>query len=82
MTMLETLAIHWNMDPELFSIGSFSLRWYGLLFISGFVLGWYIFRWFFRREGLPESLLDPLLYTLLIGTIIGSRLGHCIFLSA
>jgi prolipoprotein diacylglyceryl transferase len=79
MTMLETLAIHWSMNPEIFSLGPLSIRWYGLLFISGFILGWFIFKWFFNREGLPESLLDPLLYTLLIGTIVGARLGHCLF---
>ena len=67
------------MNPEIFSLGPLSVRWYGLLFISGFVLGWYIFRGFFRKEGVPETLLDPLLYTLLIGTIVGARLGHCLF---
>ena len=77
--MFETLAINWNMNPEIFSLGPLSVRWYGLLFISGFVLGWYIFRGFFRKEGVPETLLDPLLYTLLIGTIVGARLGHCLF---
>lgn len=76
---MELLAIHWNVDPVIFSIGSFGLRWYSLLFVSGFIIGWYLFRWFFRREGVPEKLLDPLLYTLLIATIVGARLGHCIF---
>ena len=79
MNMFETLAIHWNMNPEILSLGPISIRWYSILFISGFILGWYIFRGFFRREGVPESLLDPLLYTLLIGTIVGARLGHCLF---
>ena len=73
------LAIHWNVDPVFFHIGPLQVRWYGLLFISGFILGWYIFRWFFRREGVKEELLDPLLYTLLICTIVGARLGHCLF---
>ena len=77
--MFETLAIHWNVDPVIFSIGSVELRWYSLLFISGFILGWFIFKWFFKREGISEKLLDPLLYTLLIGTIVGARLGHCLF---
>jgi prolipoprotein diacylglyceryl transferase len=77
--MLETLAIHWDVNPEIFSLGVVSIRWYSLLFISGFILGWYIFKWFFRREGISEKLLDPLLYTLLIGTIVGARLGHCLF---
>ena len=77
--MLETLAIHWDVNPEIFSLGAVSIRWYSLLFISGFILGWYIFKWFFKREGISEKLLDPLLYTLLIGTIVGARLGHCLF---
>ena len=77
--MFELLAINWHVNPEIFSIGALSIRWYSLLFISGFILGWFIFRGFFRREGVPESLLDPLLYTLLIGTIVGARLGHCLF---
>lgn len=73
------LFVHWHMNPEIFHIGAISIRWYSILFVSGFVLGWFIFKWFFKREGLPLTLLDPLLYTLLIGTIIGARLGHCIF---
>ena len=77
--MFEFLAVHWNVDPVIFHIGSLGIRWYSLLFISGFILGWYIFKWFFKREGVSESLLDPLLYTLLIATIVGARLGHCLF---
>ena len=76
---MELLAIHWNVNPVIFSIGSLGIRWYSLLFVSGFIIGWYLFRWFFRREGVPEKLLDPLLYTLLIATIVGARLGHCCF---
>ncbi len=76
---MQLLAIHWHVDPVLIHIGSFGIRWYSLLFVSGFVIGWYLFRWFFRREGVSEKLLDPLLYTLLIATIVGARLGHCIF---
>lgn len=77
--MFEALAINWNVDPIIFSIGPLEVRWYSVLFISGFILGWFMFRWFFRREGISEKLLDPLLYTLLIGTIVGARLGHCLF---
>lgn len=77
--MVDLLFVHWHVDPVLFHIGSLGIRWYSLLFISGFILGWYLFRWFFRREGIDEKVLDPLLYTLLIATIVGSRLGHCLF---
>ena len=76
---MEALIVRWNLNPAIFQIGGFELRWYSLLFVSGFILGWFIFKWFFRREGIPEKMLDPLLYTLLICTIVGARLGHCLF---
>ena len=69
--MIETLIVNWHMNPEILHLGPLSLRWYSVLFVSGFVLGWFIFKYFFRREGVPQTLLDPLLYTLLFGTIVG-----------
>ena len=77
--MLDILALHWNVDPVLLHLGPISLRWYSLLFVSGFIFGWYMVRSFYRREGVDEKLLDPLLYTMLISVIVGARLGHCIF---
>ena len=77
--MLTLLSIHWHVNPILFHIGSLEIRWSGLLFVSGFVIGWYLFKWFFTREKVDTKLMDPLLYTLLIATIVGARLGHCIF---
>ena len=77
--MFGSLFIHWNMNPEIFRIGGFAVRWYGLLFVSGFVLGYWMVSKFFDREGVNKKILDPLLYTLLIGTLVGARLGHCIF---
>lgn len=77
--MLDFLFVHWHVNPVLFHIAGLEIRWYSLLFVSGFIIGWYIFRWFMRREGVPEKVLDPLLYTLLICTIVGARLGHCLF---
>ncbi|MBR4428355.1 MAG: prolipoprotein diacylglyceryl transferase [Clostridia bacterium] len=74
------LFVTWDVNHELVHLwGNFGLRWYSLLFVSGFIIGYFIFRWFVRREGVKESILDPLLYTLLIATIVGARLGHCIF---
>jgi len=77
--MTDLLFVHWHVDPVIFSIGPVSIRWYSILFVSGFVLGWFLFKWFCKREKLPLSLLDPLLYTLLLATIVGARLGHCLF---
>ena len=77
--MFQQLVVHWHVDPVLFHIFGLEIRWYALLFVSGFIIGWYLFRWFVRREGIPETVLDPLLYTLLFCTIVGARLGHCLF---
>ncbi|MBQ6911386.1 MAG: prolipoprotein diacylglyceryl transferase [Bacteroidales bacterium] len=76
---MEYLVVNWNIDPVIFHLGGIELRWYSVLFVSGFILGWYIMRSFFRREKINESLLDPMLYMLLICTIVGARLGHCLF---
>ena len=77
--LMRELVVHWHVDPAILHIGAFELRWYSLLFVSGFILGWFIFKWFFQREKIDTKLLDPLLYTLLICTIVGARLGHCLF---
>lgn len=71
--------IKWNLDPEIFSLGPLSIRWYGLLFALGFVVGYIIFQQFFRKEGIKEELLDKLTIYVALGTIIGARLGHVIF---
>ncbi len=76
---MDLLAVHWNIDPVILHLGSFELRWYSLLFVGGFILGWYIMKSFFVREKISTDLLDPMLYMLLLCTIVGARLGHCIF---
>ena len=72
-------SITWDVDPEIFRIGNFALRWYGLLFASGFFLGYLIFLRIFKREGLSVELLDKLTMYMAIGTIVGARLGHTLF---
>lgn len=77
--MLGLLFVYWNMNPEIFRIGGFAVRWYGVLFVSGFILGYWMFTKFCQKERVDTKMLDPLLFTLLIGTLVGARLGHCFF---
>jgi len=71
--------IHWNVNPEIFRFGSFAVRWYGLFFALGFLIGYYQMVKMFRFEKLDEKWLDSLFVYLIVATIIGARLGHVIF---
>src|SRR5687767_1569348 len=69
----------WNGSPEIFSIGTFALRWYGLFFALGFLITQQILYYMFRKEGKPERDVETLTIYMVIATIIGARLGHVIF---
>ena len=71
--------ITWNADPVLFSLGPISVRWYGLAFAVGFIIGYNIVAKRFRHEGAPEKWLGILLTYVVIATLIGSMLGHVFF---
>jgi prolipoprotein diacylglyceryl transferase len=72
------LPITWNPDPAIFEIAGRELRWYGLLFVSGFLVGFYIMQWMYKREGKNTKQLDRLLYYMFGGAVIGARLLHCL----
>jgi len=69
----------WNGSPEILSLGSFSLRWYGLLFALGFLISQQVMYYIFRKEGRPEKHVDTLTIYMVVATILGARLGHVIF---
>jgi phosphatidylglycerol---prolipoprotein diacylglyceryl transferase len=73
------LIIPWDQSPEIFKIGSFAIRWYGLLFASSFLFGYIIMLKIFKNEGLEDEVLDRLTIYMAIGTIVGARLGHVLF---
>jgi prolipoprotein diacylglyceryl transferase len=71
--------IYWNASPEIIRLGPISLRWYGLLFALGFVIGYLIMQQIFIRENKSQKDLDALTIAMILGTVIGARLGHCLF---
>jgi prolipoprotein diacylglyceryl transferase len=71
--------IHWNPDPEIFNIFGISIRYYGLLFVTGLILCIYILGWIYKRENIPSENLEKLTIYGMIGIIVGARLGHCLF---
>jgi phosphatidylglycerol---prolipoprotein diacylglyceryl transferase len=71
--------ISWTAQPEIFRIGNFAIRWYGVLFALGFAIGYYIMLKFFKKEHVEVKLLDQLTTYMVVATVIGARLGHCLF---
>lgn len=69
----------WNVEPEIFRLGPLAPRWYGLLFASGFVLGYFILVQIYRNERRPEQNLSSLFLYVFLGTLIGARIGHVLF---
>ncbi len=71
--------IHWNVSPELVSLGPLHIRWYGLLFAIGFLFGYYHGEKMFKSEGIDLKWLESLFIYLIAATVIGARLGHVLF---
>jgi phosphatidylglycerol:prolipoprotein diacylglycerol transferase len=72
------LFIHWAVDSELID-GWRTPNLYGLLFVSGIVLGYFVIRKMFRAEQIEDKILDTLVTYMVLATIIGARLGHVLF---
>jgi len=71
--------IHWNVSPEVFSLGPIHVRWYGLLFAVGFLFGYNQGEKMFRHENIDPKWLESLFIYLIVATIVGARLGHVFF---
>jgi len=76
---MHLLIVPWDVNPEIFRIGAFAVRWYGLLFASSFLFGYVLMNKIFKNENLGEEVLDRLTIYMAVGVIVGARLGHCLF---
>jgi phosphatidylglycerol:prolipoprotein diacylglycerol transferase len=72
---------HPNIDPVAFSIGPLAVRWYGLMYLAGFALGWWLGARRITRGQAPitRAQLDDLLFLVVLGVILGGRLGYVLF---
>lgn len=71
--------IHWNVDPVMFNIGSFGLRWYSMGFVCAFAGAYYLLMRIYKYEKVNVGYLDHLTVYFFLATLIGARLGHCFF---
>jgi len=72
-------VVIWDVSPDIFSIGPITIRWYGLLFATTFIVGYQIMMIIFKRENRSEHDLNDLVWYMILGTVLGARLGHCLF---
>ncbi|SNR30740.1 Prolipoprotein diacylglyceryl transferase [Maribacter sedimenticola] len=73
------LGITWNPNETLFNIGFIQIKYYNLLWITAFALGWFIMKKIFTNEKKSVEQLDSLFIYTVLGTMLGARLGHVFF---
>ncbi|PSJ39116.1 prolipoprotein diacylglyceryl transferase [Allosphingosinicella deserti] len=87
MTSLATAAsqpIEWNslgLDPIVFEIGAFKLRWYSLAYLAGILIGWWYLLKLLARPGAPMARrhADDMVFYGTLGVILGGRIGYVLF---
>ena len=72
------LFVNWSFDAEIID-GWRTPNWYGLLFVSGMILGYFVIKRMFKEEQISNELLDKLVMFMVPATVIGARLGHVFF---
>ncbi len=70
-----------NISPIIAKLGPLELRWYGLMYVIGFILAYFIIKWESKRKGLNYSEDDiyDFVFYLILGVIIGGRIGYIFF---
>jgi prolipoprotein diacylglyceryl transferase len=76
--MTHAFNLIWN-PPTGIDLGFFVIRFYSLMFVIAFGLGWYIMKNIFERENESLEKLDSLFIWTVLATLIGARLGHVLF---
>ena len=73
------LGITWNPNETLFNIGFIQIKYYNLLWITAFALGWFLMKKIFLNEKKSVEQLDSLFIYTVLSTMLGARLGHVFF---
>ena len=76
--MLYALNMIWNPSGGI-DLGFLNIRFYSLMFVIAFGLGWYLMKSIYEREGETLEKLDNLFVSTVLATLVGARLGHVFF---
>ncbi|OAB79540.1 prolipoprotein diacylglyceryl transferase [Cochleicola gelatinilyticus] len=72
------LSFVWDPSSGI-DLGFYVIRYYSLMFVIAFTLGWFIMKRIFENENESQEKLDSLFIYMVVATLIGARLGHVIF---
>ncbi len=69
-----------EIDPIIFSIGPLKIRWYGLMYVIGFLFAWWLAKRRCTRSDSPinSAQVDDLIFYAMLGVIIGGRVGYAV----
>ena len=73
------LGFDWNPEGTLFKLGFIQIKYYNLLWIAAFVVGWFIMKKIFENEKRSMEKLDSLFIYTVVSIMLGARLGHVFF---
>ena len=76
---MHLLGITWNPNETLFNVGFIQIKYYNLLWITAFGIGWQLMKKIFDSEKKTVDQLDSLFIHTVLGTMLGARLGHVFF---
>ena len=76
------MLTHPHFDPVAIRLGPLAIKWYGLMYLAGFMVGFYLGRSRIRRGAsgrITAAVLDDMLFYVVLGIILGGRLGYVLF---
>jgi len=73
------LGITWNPNETLFTLGPLQIKYYNLLWITAFAIGWYVMKRIYTNEKKTVEQLDSLFIYCVVSIMLGARLGHVFF---
>ena len=73
--MNNLLYIAWQPEEVFFHLGPIPVRWYGMCWLIGLALGYFMMQWLYKRHKYPAEKFEPLFLYVFIGVLAGARLG-------
>ncbi len=70
-----------RIDPEIFRIGPFAVRWYGMMYVLGFASSYFLVLYQLKKKAIAitKAQIDDIYFYLVLGLLVGARLGYVLF---